>query len=155
MIKKEFRNTGYYVDNFGQIYGKKKTLKPTITPYGYNSVCLYFNGKYKTFLVHRIVAECFIENPYNKPDINHIDGNKTNNNVNNLEWVTSKENNQHAIKVLGHRKIGQCPNSKLTLSQMQEIYKYNKEENIYMSVLARKYNVHRTTISRVINNLKR
>lgn len=63
---------------------------------GYEIVDLYKNGKRKTVRVHRLVAEAFIPNNDNKPEVNHIDGNKHNNNVDNLEWVTKKENCRHA-----------------------------------------------------------
>lgn len=59
-------------------------------------VGLYKDNKRKRVLVHRIVALTYINNPENKPDINHIDGNSLNNNVDNLEWCTKKENMQHA-----------------------------------------------------------
>lgn len=67
-------------------------------PYRY--VNLSNNGKIKCVKVHRLVAQAFIPNLYNKPYINHIDGDVGNNNVNNLEWVTPLENNLHAYHVL-------------------------------------------------------
>mgnify|MGYP003860008341 CR=1 FL=1 len=61
-------------------------------------------GRDNTFLVHRLVAQTFIPNPENKPCINHLDGNKNNNHINNLEWCTYYENNQHAYR-LGLNKL--------------------------------------------------
>lgn len=73
-----------------------KILKPIIQ-LGYESVVLYRNKKCKAFKVHRLVAMAFIPNPNNLSQVNHIDGNKRNNNVSNLEWCTAKQNTHHAI----------------------------------------------------------
>ena len=78
---------------FKMINGAECT--PTITnTNGYASVRM----PYGNYLVHRMVADAFIPNPGNKPQVNHKDGNKRNNNVSNLEWVTAKENMEHASK---------------------------------------------------------
>lgn len=64
----------------------------------YLAVTGMVRGKQKHFYVHRLIAEAFIPNPLNKPQVNHIDGNASNNNLNNLEWVTARENVVHAYK---------------------------------------------------------
>lgn len=151
----QFRNTGYFVKENGDIIGKTKILKQIIKPDGYNSVCLYYDGKAKTFLTHRMVAECYIPNPDNKPQVNHKDGNKTNNKVENLEWVNSKENINHFINEISTRRFFEQPNSKLTLKESLEIYRCNKIDGIYQKQLAEKYGVHLETISRAIQNIKK
>lgn len=151
----EFRNTGYFIKSNGEVIGKKKTLKKTITPYGYESVCLYHKGKRKTFLVHRLVAECYITKVENKPDINHKDGDKLNNDFSNLEWVTKNENIKHFHKFLNKRKIGEHPNSKLTYNQMKEIADQHLVVGIYQRDLAERYNVNRCTISKAIKTIQK
>lgn len=76
----------------------EKTLNLSKQSCGYLKVELYKNGKSKIYYVHRLIAETFIQNPDNLPQVNHIDGNKLNNNVNNLEWVTASQNQIHAVK---------------------------------------------------------
>ena len=76
-----------------------KILKPCATRDGYLQLNLIKNKKKKVSTVHRLVAKAFIVNFENKPCVNHIDGNKQNNNVENLEWVTYSENTIHAIKI--------------------------------------------------------
>lgn len=97
----------YQISNLGKIKSiardtsnvckQTRLLKPTKDrDRGYLIVTLCKNNKYKTVRVHRIVAETFIPNPENKSQVNHIDGNKLNNNVNNLEWCTASENIRHS-----------------------------------------------------------
>lgn len=88
----------YMVSENGEIYSKKRdiVMKRRQGNY-YQNVSLSLNNKGYTRTIHRLVAQAFIPNPLNKPEVNHIDGNKLNNNVCNLEWVTSSENSQHAV----------------------------------------------------------
>lgn len=106
---------GYYkVSNHGQVKScdryvktrgngkrlvKGKILKGSLSDNGYLIVGLYRNRKMKNKLVHRLVARAFIPNPENKPEVNHEDGNKLNNCVGNLSWMTEKENQQHSLKI--------------------------------------------------------
>ncbi len=73
-------------------------IRSRVNNAGYARVGLRINGKTKELLVHRLVAECFIDNPLEKPLVNHIDLNKMNNTVDNLEWCTHVENVNHYIK---------------------------------------------------------
>ncbi len=74
---------------------------------GYKYVNLYKDNKNKTYRIHRLVAEAFIPNTENKPDVNHIDADKSNNLPSNLEWATKKENTKHLIKKgLGANQYG-------------------------------------------------
>lgn len=77
-------------------YRKDKILKTSIDNHGYLQVNLCKNGKVKRFHVHRLVAQAFIPNPENKPQVNHIDGDRSNPRKTNLEWVTDRENKLHA-----------------------------------------------------------
>ena len=92
---KDFEN--YQVDENGNVYNlnTNKTLQGSIGENGYKYYRLSKNGKKKMIYAHRLVAETFIENPNNLPIVNHIDGDKLNNNINNLEWVSYSENTTH------------------------------------------------------------
>ncbi len=81
-----------------------KILKPyTHKKNGYQIIKLCINGKKHAFLLHRLVANSFIPNPENKPEVNHKNGIKTDNTIYNLEWATKSENELHKVRVLGKR----------------------------------------------------
>lgn len=89
----------YQVSNLGNVKslnyrqtGKEKVMKQTLIDNGYLQVDLYNNGKHKKYGVHRLVADAFLDNPNNYPQVNHKDENKQNNNVDNLEWATAQYN---------------------------------------------------------------
>lgn len=91
---------------------------------GYKKVSINnASGKRDTLSVHRLVAKAFVPNPENKPQVNHIDGNKENNNASNLEWVTHGENSRHAVKLgLQKGKPGEShPLSKVTEAEVIEM----------------------------------
>jgi hypothetical protein len=90
----------YSVSSFGNVRNDKKNkiLKPFINHWGYYKVGLFNNGIRKGFRVNRLVAVAFIENPENKPIVDHIDRNKINNNINNLRWSTNIESCRNTTK---------------------------------------------------------
>lgn len=92
--------TDYDINELGEIYSHKtnKILTGTIYNTGYKMVRLTIEGKKKGYAIHRLVAQTFIPNPDNLPVVNHKDGNKLNNHMNNLEWVSQSKNRQHAIQ---------------------------------------------------------
>ena len=108
----------YEIDRQGNVYSiitttsrRKGLIKQQDNGIGYQRVNLFdVNGKTRKHYVHRLVAQAFIPNPENKPNINHIDCNLKNNSVDNLEWCTQSENIKHAVK-LGHHKCN-FPNAK-------------------------------------------
>lgn len=89
----------YEISDYGNVrnIATKKLLSGDINNCGYHRVILYDNGKKERFFRHRLVAIHFIENPENHPFVNHIDGNKENNHVNNLEWCDQSYNEKHAF----------------------------------------------------------
>ncbi len=92
----------YEVSNLGKVRNIKsgRVLKPFLTKNGYLMHLLYENNKHKQkhLYLHRIIATAFIDNPGEKTQVNHIDENKTNNDLSNLEWCTVKENNIHGTR---------------------------------------------------------
>ena len=93
----------YMVSSWGRVQriDTGKILKPEVHAKGYLRVDLYDqSGNRRHMKVHRLVANAFVGNPFNKPHINHIDGNNQNNSYTNLEWVTDKENKEKRMEIL-------------------------------------------------------
>ncbi len=116
---------------------------------GYIRTCLYKNGKGKNFYVHRLVATAFIPNLNNLPQVNHKNGIKTDNRVENLEWVTRSENTRHSIKLglfapLGRPKGCVGPKRKLTSSDVDYVRKMYPR--IGSARLARTFSMSQTAI---------
>ena len=130
-------------------------IKYAVDANGYFRTNLAKGGVNKTFKIHRLVAEAFIPNPLKLPEVNHIDGNKQNNSVENLEWCNHSENLKHAVK-MGLKKLGGefNPSHKLTTDQIEFIRKaYIPRHPEFGTVaLGKRFNVHRKTITRIINN---
>jgi hypothetical protein len=121
----------------------------------YSSISLSKDSKTKTFKVHRLVAEAFIPNPDNKPEVNHKKQPKTNNCVSNLEWNTKAENAKHAydsgLLVTGEKNY----NSILTESQVLAIRRLHRmNPNVSKLKISRKLNVSNSLIHNIINRVK-
>ena len=142
----------YKVSNLGNIKitansfsRKEKNLKPLKTKKGYFRVGLYKNKKCHFKSIHRLVAKCFIDNPENKKQVNHIDGDKSNNAVNNLEWCSYRENMNHAI----NNNLTPCgeKNGNSKLEKEDVIYIYNcLKIGVSMYPIMEKFNVSKSTV---------
>jgi len=141
----------YEVSNLGnirsyRIYKNGKLLKHRISN-GYNRVML--NKKNK--MVHRLLAQAFIPNPENKPCINHINGIRNDNRVENLEWVTISENNKHAYDtglkppIFGENHYS----TTLTKQNVIEIIKLLKTTNLFYKEIAKLFNTSISTVARL------
>lgn len=133
----------YEVSTYGRVRnmftGKYLTLQDNK---GYSKVEIRQDGKRYRFRVHRLVAEAFILNPNNKPQVNHIDGNKLNNHYMNLEWCTQQENNRHAIDT-------QLING-INREDVIKIYLDSWVNQIKVSDIARKYKTSEKTVKSIM-----
>lgn len=147
---KDFENE-YAINDEGIIFSIRNNaiLKQTIGPSGYATVVLCKKGFRRTKRVNRLVAETFIPNPENKSSVNHLDGNKLNNNMSNLEWSTPLENIEHAYALGLIKNQGvTASNSKFTQEHIDMIReRINNGESCLE--LANELGVNKSTISRI------
>lgn len=139
----------YEVADDGRIFsnvGKRKEMKGKITECGYRMIVLNVNGKKLYPLLHRLVAEAFIPNSNNLPEVNHKDGNKLNNNVDNLEWVTTKQNLIHA------RDNGMLTTTKINMDTANEIRELYKTKKYSQRELGKLFGLKHTQIGYIIQN---
>lgn len=160
----------YQISNTGKIRNIKrnKELTPCISNNGYAVVNLRSSSKTHTTYIHRLIAEHFLDTPneeqtlwayntvYGKVQVNHIDGNKLNNHIDNLEWSTGKENTKHAYDnglsspIPPDNKGETNGQSKLTKEQVLEIRRLYEELNYTQTELAKIYNLNSSTISMIV-----
>ncbi len=140
-------------NRYGAIKIKSKILVSVIGSSKYYVLGLSKDKKRKTFMVHRIIANSFIEKIPNKPYVNHKDGNKENNLLTNLEWCTSGENQKHAYKNYLQPSRNGINNGRciLTTEKVLEIRNMYSSEKINISSLSRKLNISRSAISSIIH----
>ena len=146
----------YQVSNLGNVkrlQGKgcsqERIISKSINKFGYIYIGLHNKGIYRKIKAHRLVGIAFIDNPNNKKTINHINGIKTDNRVENLEWCTFLENKQHAVNIgLTNTKGTKHYLSKLSEKQVLEIREIGLSKSI--AYLSRKYGVSETNVSKII-----
>lgn len=134
----------YEITKDGQVINKntRHVLKPQPNAKGYLRVSI----SKKLVFVHRLVAEKYVPNPNNLPQVNHKDGNKLNNNADNLEWVSNLENRKHAVKTGLHLSGERATNHKLNWDLVEFI---REHPEIPSSELAEEFGVSRATINDV------
>lgn len=135
----------------GRIYKyEEKILAPNYS-LGYRTVSLVKNKIKSTHDIHRLVCKLFVPNPDNKPFVNHVDGNRSNNFYKNLEWATNSENQLHAYNQLGRIAVWGESNgqSKLTAEDVKEIRKL-RTEGMTMKQIALRYGVCNESIRKIV-----
>ncbi len=143
---------GYYADKGGNVYNKKGWKLTQSEQGAYYCVSLPTNAGIKNFNVHRLIALTFLPTDPNRNVVNHKDGNKHNNKLSNLEWVTDSENQIHSVVVLRKAAPKGTVNGmhKLTENDVKEIRRLHEVGCSY-STIAKKYNVSVSNISSIIN----
>lgn len=149
----------YQISTLGRIKSLKrkkgkadKIRVHNITRTGYHIIDLYKNNKCKYFSVHRLVALAFIPNPLNKSEVNHIDGNKSNNNLTNLEWNTRAENTDHASTIGLRKELKGEKNHKAKLTEEKVRNMRSHKGKISTVKLAEMFGVTQASVSGILLN---
>ena len=143
----EIQNTNgkYLIYDDGKVWSNKpnKFMKPSLSNNGYSKTCLYIDTNQTTYSIHRLVAKYYIPNPNNFPEVDHIDRDKTNNNVNNLRWISRSKNQinkpivgkipyrhicSHKLRKYVYWKIQIMRNNQIIYQKNYNITKYSLEE---------------------------
>jgi len=146
----------YTIYSNGKVWSNKhnKFLKPSKDEKGYLRIGLYLNGKAKTYKLHRLISECFINKIEGKTQINHKDCNKLNNDISNLEWCNNSENQKHHHRVIKTGYLFGMKNhkAKITEQQMKEIRAKYATHKYTQTQLADEYNITQSAVSQIISN---
>jgi len=148
-------NMKYELNKKGQVFSVRsnKFLKPQLKTNGYLSVSFCENGKVKQHLVHRLVAKKYLPNPKNLPEVNHKNGIKIDNRLENLEWVSKSENEKHSYKVGLKSHLGEKnTQSKLTKEEVLQIKNFWETKNFLQKELGEMFGVCQQTISLIVIN---
>jgi hypothetical protein len=146
-VSNKGRIKSFYVSNKGRI------MKPEHRSKRYLCIGLRLDLVKKNYVIHRLVANAFIDNPENKPQINHKDGVKTNNHIENLEWCTKSENMKHSYATGLQVPLRGANNPRSLLNQKQvNIIKAMKGMEIKQKEIAILFNVHSSTVSAIYKN---
>lgn len=148
----------YYVSTLGRLLtiawkgtSQARVMKPALDPCGYMRTMIVRDGRTRTIKIHRLVAQTFLPNPANLSDVNHINGIKSDNRPENLEWMSRKQNMQHAFRTgLQHIRGVSNPACILTEAQVLEIRSKHQPRIYTREVLATEYGVSLPTIKDIL-----
>lgn len=150
----EGTNGEYQVSDTGLVKTTKtgRILRPAIDARGYERVCLFKMDRDRRYKVHRLVAMAFIPNLNNLPQINHIDGNKRNNNVSNLEWVTNRDNvihaKEHGLRA-GHERFCESKKKRVIATNI-----YTGEQIVFDSIMSARKTIGTCHVQEVLRGIR-